>query len=178
MAESFAEESSCKIRRQSPSCSKPPPRFYARSRFPQLSGHAAFHARVAANALDIVKRELELRPAAERAEHARLSALLHTDGSLEELNSLLSRRIAAGELGLQTPGLAAHLWATTLAKVVDRSTHLRVVPTRNRDLTAMDFYLPAELVSYLARLDAFIAAEIAPLQAQNDNERFFDHRRE
>ncbi|TDU32823.1 acyl-CoA dehydrogenase [Panacagrimonas perspica] len=42
----------------------------------------------------------------------------------------------------------------------------------------MDFSLPAELVTYLARLDAFIAAEIDPLQAQDDNERFFDHRRE
>jgi len=42
----------------------------------------------------------------------------------------------------------------------------------------MDFSLPADLVNYLARLDAFIAAEIAPLQAQNDNQRFFDHRRE
>jgi len=84
---------------------------------PQLSGHASFHARVAANALDIVKRELELRPAAERDEQARLRALLHTDGSLDELNSLLSRRIAAGEVSLQTPGVAEHLWATTLAKV-------------------------------------------------------------
>lgn len=42
----------------------------------------------------------------------------------------------------------------------------------------MDFDLPAELSAYLAELDAFIAAEIAPLQAQDDNERFFDHRRE
>ena len=42
----------------------------------------------------------------------------------------------------------------------------------------MDFDLPAELTAYLAELDAFIAAEIAPLQAQDDNERFFDHRRE
>ena len=42
----------------------------------------------------------------------------------------------------------------------------------------MDFSLPADLVSYLARLDAFVAAEIAPLQAQDDNQRFFDHRRE
>ena len=84
---------------------------------PQLSGHASFHARVAANALDIVKREIELRPAADRDEHARLQALLHADGSLAELNALLSRRIAAGEINLQTPGLAAHLWATTLAKV-------------------------------------------------------------
>jgi len=91
---------------------------------PQLSGHTAFHARVAANALDVVKRELELRPAAERDEHVRLVALLQTDGSLEELNSLLSQRIAAGELSLQTPGLAAHLWATTLAKVaIDQPTY-------------------------------------------------------
>ncbi len=42
----------------------------------------------------------------------------------------------------------------------------------------MDFNLPKELVDYLARLDAFIDAEIKPLQAQDDNERFFDHRRE
>ena len=91
---------------------------------PGLSGHAAFHARVAANALDVVQRELELRPAAEHAEHSRLRTLLHTDGSLEELTALLSRRIAAGELSLQTPGLAAHLWATTLAKVaIDQPTY-------------------------------------------------------
>jgi hypothetical protein len=90
----------------------------------QLSGHASFHARVAANALDIVKRELELRPTSACDEHARLRALLHTEGSLEELNALLSRRIAAGEVGLQTPGVAEHLWATTLAKVaIDQPTY-------------------------------------------------------
>ena len=91
---------------------------------PQLAGHASFHARVAANALDIVKREIELLPAAERDEHARLQALLHVEGSTEELNALLSRRIATGELDLQTPGLAEHLWATTLAKVaIDQPTY-------------------------------------------------------
>src|SRR5690606_16054997 len=42
----------------------------------------------------------------------------------------------------------------------------------------MDFNLPADLVAYLAELDGFIETEIAPLQAQDDNERFFDHRRE
>ena len=42
----------------------------------------------------------------------------------------------------------------------------------------MDFDLPADLVAYLAELDSFIAAEIAPLQAADDNERYFDHRRE
>ncbi len=42
----------------------------------------------------------------------------------------------------------------------------------------MNFNLPEDLTAYLAELDAFIEAEIAPLQAQDDNERFFDHRRE
>ncbi|WP_439684180.1 Acyl-CoA dehydrogenase [Cupriavidus oxalaticus] len=42
----------------------------------------------------------------------------------------------------------------------------------------MNFQLPPELTAYLAELDAFIEAEIAPLQAEHDNERFFDHRRE
>ena len=42
----------------------------------------------------------------------------------------------------------------------------------------MDFNLPPELIAYLAVLDQFIADEIAPLQARDDNERFFDHRRE
>ena len=42
----------------------------------------------------------------------------------------------------------------------------------------MDFALPAELVAYLAELDAFIEAEIKPLEQVDDNIRFFDHRRE
>ncbi len=42
----------------------------------------------------------------------------------------------------------------------------------------MDFNLPAELTAYLGELDTFIAAEIRPLERQDDNIRFFDHRRE
>ena len=42
----------------------------------------------------------------------------------------------------------------------------------------MSFSLPPDLFSYLKEIDTFIATEIAPLQASNDNERFFDHRRE
>lgn len=42
----------------------------------------------------------------------------------------------------------------------------------------MDFSLPADLVSYLATLDAFIEQQIRPLEQQDDNIRFFDHRRE
>jgi acyl-CoA dehydrogenase len=43
---------------------------------------------------------------------------------------------------------------------------------------AVDFTLPAELTAYLAELDAFIEAEIKPLEREGDNIRFFDHRRE
>lgn len=35
----------------------------------------------------------------------------------------------------------------------------------------MDFNLPSDLVAYLGELDAFIAAEVVPLQAMDDNER-------
>src|SRR5215471_19226840 len=42
----------------------------------------------------------------------------------------------------------------------------------------MDFEIPADVQATLDALDAFIEAEIVPLQAQDDNERFFDHRRE
>src|SRR5579885_3373337 len=42
----------------------------------------------------------------------------------------------------------------------------------------MDFSLPQDLVDYLAELDRFIETEIIPLQERDDNQRFFDHRRE
>jgi alkylation response protein AidB-like acyl-CoA dehydrogenase len=42
----------------------------------------------------------------------------------------------------------------------------------------MNFELPQTLRDYLEELDTFIEAEILPLQRENDNDRFFDHRRE
>ena len=84
---------------------------------PQLSAHSAFNARVAANAVDIVRRELLLAPQANADELNRLRALLDTDGDLESLNRLLCTRIADGTIGLATPGLQAHLWQTTLEKL-------------------------------------------------------------
>ncbi|MGH9095066.1 MAG: acyl-CoA dehydrogenase, partial [Acidimicrobiales bacterium] len=42
----------------------------------------------------------------------------------------------------------------------------------------MDFRLPGELADYLTELDHFIEREIRPLEQQDDNIRFFDHRRE
>ena len=42
----------------------------------------------------------------------------------------------------------------------------------------MDFEIPSELQRYLIELDEFIEREIHPLEQQDDNIRFFDHRRE
>jgi len=42
----------------------------------------------------------------------------------------------------------------------------------------MDFTLPGELTDPLGQIDAFIEQEIRPLEEQDDNQRFFDHRRE
>ena len=42
----------------------------------------------------------------------------------------------------------------------------------------MDFDIPQDLAAYLAELDDFIEREIKPLEQENDNIRFFDHRRE
>lgn len=84
---------------------------------PELTGHTAFHARVAANALAIAEREIAGGGEANTAEKARLVALLGRSGTLDELNRALCVRIQAGEITLETPGLAEHLKATTLDKV-------------------------------------------------------------
>ncbi|KAL5383564.1 hypothetical protein PMIN02_009579 [Paraphaeosphaeria minitans] len=42
----------------------------------------------------------------------------------------------------------------------------------------MNFSIPPALQQYLTGLDAFIEAKIVPLQKIDDNDRFFDHRRE
>ncbi|KAI1331488.1 butyryl-CoA dehydrogenase [Xylariaceae sp. FL0255] len=42
----------------------------------------------------------------------------------------------------------------------------------------MNFELPPDLQEYIRKLDSFIHTQILPLQHQDDNNRFFDHRRE
>ena len=84
---------------------------------PQVSGAAAFKLRVGANALDLVVRQLTLTQASDAAEMQRLSNLLGSDGSLHELNRALADGIADGKFDLQTPGLADHLWQTTMDKL-------------------------------------------------------------
>lgn len=42
----------------------------------------------------------------------------------------------------------------------------------------MNFELPDELKAHLKSIDRFIETTIVPLQHSDDNNRFFDHRRE
>lgn len=99
----------------------------------------AYQARVAANMLDTVARQAALGPLSDAAEVRRLQALLalpadhpadhpaghpaghpahHPDAAdLAALNRRLASRIADGTLAGSHPGLADHLWATTLAKL-------------------------------------------------------------
>jgi len=91
--------------------------FLEQKAMPELKGHTAFHARVAANALSIVVRELEQGPQSAKDERARLQKLLGREGTLEDLNRELCRRIRDGAFTLDTPGLAEHLTITTREKV-------------------------------------------------------------
>jgi hypothetical protein len=84
---------------------------------PMIEGHNAFKLRVGINALDLVTRQLTLEPDSDAAETVRLSKLLGVQGSLGELNRALADRIAKGEADLETPGLADHLWQTTMDKL-------------------------------------------------------------
>lgn len=72
--------------------------YLERELLPTLEGRHRFHVRVAANALAVVKREIELGPDLAEAERARLAALLEQDGTLDALNRTLAERIRAGEI--------------------------------------------------------------------------------
>ena len=84
---------------------------------PLVSGQNAFKLRVAINMLELVTRQLALEAASDAAEGERLQRFLAMQGSLFELNRALAEKIAKGEMDLQTPGLAEHLWQTTMDKL-------------------------------------------------------------
>lgn len=83
---------------------------------PALPPHEAYQARVAANAVDLVRRQLRAGPA-EAAERERLVALLGEEGTLEDLTALLARRIEEGGIDLAAPELIEHLNRTTREKI-------------------------------------------------------------
>ncbi len=82
-----------------------------------LSDQAAFHARVATNVLAMVERELDLGPASDAAELARLEALLGCAGSLAELNAELARQIRDGALDRRRAEVLDHLRRTSRDKL-------------------------------------------------------------
>ena len=101
---------------------------------PLISGHQAFKLRVAINILDLVTRQLTQEQGSDAEEVERLRALLGIDGSVTDLNRTLADRIARGELNLATPGLAEHLWATTMDKLaVDQPNYASYKRELSRD---------------------------------------------
>jgi hypothetical protein len=108
--------------------------FLENKALPELKGHTAFHARVAANALAIAARQLEQGAGADDAELKRLQALLGHNGSLEELNRALCRAIREGTLDIGAVELQQHLEATTRAKVeIDQPNYSGLKIARERD---------------------------------------------
>jgi hypothetical protein len=84
---------------------------------PQLKDRDAFLARVAVNALGVIRRELESGAAAEGAATERLAVLLGRAGTYAELNAALCAALRVGEMGADTPGLLKHLRAETVDRV-------------------------------------------------------------
>jgi hypothetical protein len=101
---------------------------------PTLEGAQSFKTRVAANALDLVRRELAGAAKADADEHVRLANMLGRDGDTETLNRALCAAIRDGEISLATPGLSEHLWTTTLDKIAIEqpgyATYRRVMAMR------------------------------------------------
>ena len=81
---------------------------------PSLDPRNAFLARVAANALGAVTRELTIGPAAEAAAVQRLEGILGHGGTYAGLNWELCEKLRAGDLDAETPGLLAALRGNVL----------------------------------------------------------------
>lgn len=92
-------------------------RFVRNELVPALPPDLSFKARVLANALDLVARQVteDERVAAEN--HTQLTAMLKLDGPEDVLATELARRIEAGEIAPCDSKLIDYLWTTTLAKL-------------------------------------------------------------
>ena len=72
-------------------------------------GRVSFLARVAANSLEIVRRELQLGVARREREQRGLETLLGKSGGLEDLRRELCEGLRSGDLAMDLPGLAEQL---------------------------------------------------------------------
>ncbi len=96
-------------------------RYLTEVAMPQLTPAAAFHARVAANVLNVVRRQIALAPAQDAAELGRLRALLPGPPDrppvLAAANEALARALAEGKVDPTDPALLAHLWQSTFERL-------------------------------------------------------------
>jgi hypothetical protein len=102
---------------------------------PHLTGHAAFHARVASNVLATLLRELDQRPAAECDESERLRKILGAapDVTVQDMNRNLCERIRDGRMDAATPGLFQHLKTTTIDQLsIDQPNYSGLKVARSR----------------------------------------------
>ena len=81
-----------------------------------LPAHARFEAKVAAGAVDLVRRQIAAVPT-EVAEARMLAALLGETEGPEALTARLCAQIESGETDLSNPALAELLITTTLNKI-------------------------------------------------------------
>lgn len=92
-------------------------RFIEERAAPNLKDRDAFHARVAVNALNAIKREIAAGQPAEDAQVDRLRSLLGHDGDWTSLNSELCAKIRDGEIAPTDARLLAHLKASIIDQV-------------------------------------------------------------
>lgn len=92
-------------------------RWLRESALPALPGNLTFQARVAANAIDLVAREMRDGPAAQDRARSRMTALLGHGGEEAQLRAELAERIRDGSLPIDAPGLLEHLLASAIDKV-------------------------------------------------------------
>jgi hypothetical protein len=91
---------------------------------PGLDPRNAFLARVAANALAAVTRELELGEEAKAAAVQRLEPILGHGGTYEGLSWELCEKLRSGDLGVEIPRLMAALRANVLDQLaIDQPTY-------------------------------------------------------
>ena len=81
------------------------------------SGRTQFMARVAANSLDILLRDMSLGPALREAEQHRLVAVMGHEGSREALRWELVAKLRDGSMPLDQTGLVEHLRATVIGEL-------------------------------------------------------------
>ena len=83
-----------------------------------IPGRVAFHARVAANVLGMVERELTIGPDLDAAERARLAELLGHDGELRDLLAELAGKIRDGTLDDRRDEVMACVLESVRAKLL------------------------------------------------------------